>query len=161
MRANGKAKRFESQGFKKGHDPRRHVAPGNRYAAGVHAKSPTHRHNFITQQLISQLNDLYVDKDDPELTQRKMTNYARMVEQVVKACTDGDLEAIRFAWERVEGKMTQRVQGKHVHAHRVDLILPELSDEELALMEKINRKVLESEGINLLEHMPEGAEQDD
>lgn len=133
--------------FKKGKDDRRHAAPnGNNYAKGPHKTG----RNFITQQLIATLNEVVKDPT----TQEEKTKIAISVDQLVAKMMTGDLAAFAYACDRIEGKPTQNVAGKMEHQHRLDVLLPELSDKELDVLERISRKALELDGVKLIEAQP-------
>lgn len=129
-----------------------HVAPkGNQYAAGKHKTPVTARSNFITQQLIAKLNDKYVDRTGPRAKKTTQSCYVKMVDTLVEMACAGDMQAISFIYERVEGKVTQPVSGKVDHVHRIEEAIENLSDAELAQLEHISRKLLEGQGIQVIE----------
>ena len=106
--------------FKKGDDPRRrkHVdgTNGGGTRKGRHAQAIAisgRRGNFLTQQLIASLNDMYKElgKTGKRTTKTNMTKFAKMCEALTDNACEGDMDAIEFIWNRVEGKLTQRVEG--------------------------------------------------
>ena len=147
IKLNGNPK-HPNQGFRKGFDPKRYVpAKGTKHAAGPHRRPVTSRQNFITQQLLSELHSTFIDVDDPD--KRKKTKYAKMVESLVKKAMAGDMAAIEFAWERIEGKVSRPIDGRVLHLHQLEMLLPNLSDEELAFLERLSKKAIDAEPTQL------------
>jgi hypothetical protein len=164
------AKRLKSsnnKGHFKADDPRRYVAPkGNKNALG----NPGKRNNFVTQQLIALLNEPYhafeTDKDgkvvldkngNPKrLRKSTMSKVAKMCRTLYEmAAEDRDLAAIEFIWDRTEGKLTQKVGVNVNHTKRLELAAKNLTDEELEVMARVSKKMLEAEGVKVIEHVPE------
>jgi hypothetical protein len=119
----------------KSDDPRRHVAPGNRYAAGLHRRG---RDDFITQQLISELNQ---PVDRRTINGDQKTKYAKMVEAIVDKAMEANPWAVEFVFERVEGKVPSAMRGS-VDSVRIEDVLPLLSEEELEVMERVAQHAL-------------------
>jgi hypothetical protein len=72
-------------------------APGNQIARG-HVGANSYSRRFITQALISELMEV-----DPKTG---LTNYQLLIRKLLElALKKGDMDAIKFAIERVEGKM--------------------------------------------------------
>jgi hypothetical protein len=134
-------------------DPKnRHVAKGNKYAAGPHRL----REPFITQQLIACLNEVYLEEgEDGKLRKTNQKRLAKMCIELSQMACKGNLDAIAFIWERVEGKVTQHVTGKIDHVKRLEMSVSQLTDEELETMERVTRKLLEAEGVKIIEHQPQ------
>jgi hypothetical protein len=141
--------------FKGKGDPRNHAVKGNKFAAGIQKNSCR---NFLTQQLVATLNDFVtediIDEKTGKKSQRKMTKYAKCCEVLVDKAMAGDQDAFEFMMERIEGKVPNVVKGSIDHKHKIDEILPQLSDAELAALESATRKVLEAEGVKLIDVTP-------
>ena len=83
---------------KKGH----RYTNGNTYAVGVDHRSP--RKKFITQRLIGILHETSKRPEGAE-----MERVAVIVEKLVSLAEEGDVEAIKYIFDRVEGKTPQLV----------------------------------------------------
>ena len=145
-------------GFKKT-DKRRYSVKGNKNAADKR-RSVYGRGNFITQQLIATLHDAYLEvkEGNERASKTDMTVYAKMCKTLAYMACGGDLEAMKFIFERIEGKVPQPVHGRIEHQHRIEQQLSLLSDDELEQFENLSRKLLEGEGPVLIEHQPEPAQ---
>lgn len=69
--------------------------PGNKLSVGNPGPGP--RPDILTQALISQINE--IDNRDPQ----KRAKIAKMVDKLIAMGIDGDMDAIKFIWDRVEG----------------------------------------------------------
>lgn len=84
---------------------------GNKNAAGHHGSNGHTKLKTLTQQLISQLHDEVEDivegKNGGKDVRRKITRLALMVDKLITLGCDGNLEAIKYIFDRVDGKMIQ------------------------------------------------------
>lgn len=119
---------------------------GNKYAAGPHKNS----RNFVTQQLIASLQTVVTDP----VTNKERTKIAIGCDRLADKVMTGDLEAIKYCHERIEGKAIQPIAGKFEHSHKLENLLPELTDKELEILERVSRKALELDGVKLIEAQP-------
>ena len=74
--------------------------PGNKLAVGHDARTPAVRGRVLTQTLISILNE-----SDAKFDKGRM--YAICDKLFKRAAVDGDLEAIKYIFDRVDGKLIQ------------------------------------------------------
>lgn len=86
------------------------VATGNRFKPGNQfAKLGDHkRSRLVTQQIISSINE--IDIKDP----LKRTNLRVMIEALVQVAKTGDVKAIQFITERIEGAPQLDLGDGHV-----------------------------------------------
>jgi len=85
--------------------------PGNRVAVGNDGGDPTNRRTRrLTQMLIAELGevDLVANANDPAAVRREVTKARRLIQKLIsRAVDDGDMDAIKYIFDRVDGKMMQ------------------------------------------------------
>jgi hypothetical protein len=124
--------------------------PGNQLAKGHGSGAPIGNRNatgearkFLTQQLVARMHEpqvilkalLEMSDEDVKRANGK-TIAAALVDKVVVLALKGDLAAAAFVWDRIEGKPTQRVEGKITFQWN----LKNLSDKELDELEQLAAK---------------------
>ncbi len=84
---------------------------GNQNAVGHHGSNGHTKFKTMTQQLISQLNDEVDDvvkaKNGGQDVRRKVKRLALLVNKLITLGCEGNLEAIKYIFDRVDGKMIQ------------------------------------------------------
>jgi len=81
--------------------------PGNKLAVGNTNGGRT-RSELLTKALISQINEL-VKKGDPS----GRTKLAKMVDELIEKGMNGEMAAIEFIWNRIEGPMKNVTELKN------------------------------------------------
>lgn len=85
---------------------------GNKVAVGNKGGGISTRQRLVTQQMISELNEMTYDINDkgkPVNGKKTVTKIRRLVKKLIHAAMEGDTHAMTMIFDRVEGKPVQAV----------------------------------------------------
>jgi hypothetical protein len=80
--------------------------PGNKLSVG---QPGPWGNRFMSQALISVLNEMMVVPGKKPQTKEEITRFRKIINRLVDLGCEGDMRAIEFIFDRVEGKVRQQV----------------------------------------------------